>query len=450
MVKVHLEDRFGGELGTARRSRTDGRVPLGERLGRGVCAVGRREDPVIRGKGPVDSYEKVDALRRALRSVGSGKGDLRHRLSAVNQTSGDPLLCRFFKQGRCTWGNECNFKHEVEISSGAIQPERRKRRQPGIQYFNLSTTARGSYEWNEKNVSTSSEPKDGENNEHDIKDRTHKIQELNKDSSYKKAKLHIEMGREGIKPRNDQKLVENEKHEDKARLINEIQKLEDEITRQRDKRPREETDKMGLIDEVQRLERAVRRKQKQMAPRLQTSPRRKHKKLCGRRVIMKARKGEANMENSGKVTPAERKSMSPITRFLESDHARSPSTCSDTLEKSPRSNAGAEHPHTDASSPAAAFSRSVTSEENLIQDLENCWDILNRKAQEVEQKCPSNDTLEMCVSEREREELSGLTNWEGSSGTGFGDWKAKGLVKNKNESQRNQRQQKLSVMFFYL
>lgn len=160
---------------------------------------------------------------------------------------------------------------------------------------------------------------------------------------------------------------------------------------------------------------------------------------------MKARKGEANMENSGKVTPAERKSMSPITRFLESDHARSPSTCSGTLEKSPRSNAGAEHPHTDASSPAAAFSRSVTSEENLIQDLENCWDILNRKAQEVEQKCPSNDTLEMCVSEREREELSGLTNWEGSSGTGFGDWKAKGLVKNKNESQRNQRQQKLSI-----
>ena len=66
----------------------------------------------------------------------------------------------------------------------------------------------------------------------------------------------------------------------------------------------------------------------------------------------------------------------------------------------------------------------------------------------MEQRWPLNDTLEMCVSERERKELSGLTNWERSSETVFGDLKGKCLVKNslrENESPRNQLLQKLSV-----
>ena len=171
-------------------------------------------------------------------------------------------------------------------------------------------------------------------------------------------------------------------------------------------------------------------------------------KRRGRRVVIKAGEGDgvSNMVTSGRV--GERKAMSPITRFLESEYVSSPSNCIGALDKSPKSNAGAAHPNADVKSPGAVSSLSVTSEENSVQDLENRWNLPNREAKEVEQRWSLNDTLEMCVSEREREELSGLTNREGPTGTVFGDLKGKGLIKKilrENESPRNQLQKKLTV-----
>ena len=483
--RVNLEDRSGGELGTVGRSRTGGRLPTDERLGGGTSreersrTAGRvpleerlrdgasivrrsktREDS-SRGRGLDDLFGKVEAVGRELRDCTSGRGDLRDRLSGVNQAR--PLSrgpCRYFKQGRCTWGGGCNFKHEVERSPGAIQPQSRKKHPPKIQYFEYSSKPRGTHQRKESNVCSSSKrkSKDGENNEDDIEDGTERVKESNKYISCKKMKLaaeverleeavtlHIEMGKEGTK---DKESVEKAKKEESARLNDEVQKLEEKITLQRgNKKPREETDKARLIDVVQRLEEAVRRKQKQTAFRSQTSPRKKQMKHRGRRVVMKAGEedGEANMGTAGRV--AERKAMPPITRFLEGEHVRSPSNFSGILDKSPKSNAGAAHPD---KSPGAVSSQSVTvtSEENPVQDLENCWNLLNREAKEVEQRWSLNDTLEMCVSEREREDLSGLTNWEGSTGTVFGDLKGKGLIKKslrENEFPRNQLLKKLPV-----
>ena len=461
-ARLILDESLGGGTSAMGKSRTAGRVNLEERLG-GPPHVVRRsktQEDLVRGSGLADPFGRVGAVGSESRNSIPGRRDLRHRLSGVDQTSGNSLLCRHFKQGRCTWGEQCKFIHVVERSPGAIQPESKGKRQHGIQYFENSSTSRGTFEKIENNVSnfTESKPKDGENNRYNMKDSAQESKKVKVMAEVQKLEnavsLHIEMGKKGGKPGNDQELVEKDKKTYKVRrLVKEVQGLEEEITLQRGNKKlregekREATNKARLIDEVQRLEEAVRRKQKQTALLSQTSPRSKQKKQNGRKVIMKGGNSEVNIEKSECVL--ERKAMSPITRFLESEDARSPPNCSEILDKPPKSCAAAAETHADVGSPGAVSSQSVTSEENPIQQPVNLSNHLTREVKEVEQRWPLNDTLEMCLSEREMEELhSGLVHQEGSSENAFGDYEGKYLVKNglqESQSSRHQLQQKVSV-----
>ena len=141
--------------------------------------------------------------------------------------------------------------------------------------------------------------------------------------------------------------------------------------------------------------------------------------------------------------------MSPITRFLEDEGSPSNNT-GGIFDKSPKS-----RPGLGVGSPGAVSSRSVTSEENPMQEPGDCLNLPPREAEEVEQRWSLNDTLEMCLSEREKKELfqSELATEEMPSGTVLGKLEDRGTGKNSlrgkeaNESSRNQLLplQKLSV-----
>ena len=171
------------------------------------------------------------------------------------------------------------------------------------------------------------------------------------------------------------------------------------------------------------------------------------KKQSGRRVILKVGEKDegAVVETSRRVKG--RKAMSPITRFLEEEGSPSNNGIFDKSPKSP--------PGLDVGSPGAVSSQSVTSEDNPMLEPGDCLNLPTRGVKEVEQRWSLNDTLEMCLSEREKEELfqSEWVNEETPSGTAFGELEDRGTGKNSlrgkeaNESSRNQLLplQKLSV-----
>ena len=416
-----LEQNLGSGIGAVRRNRTTGRSTLEERSGGDHSVLEHSKTSGRHGRF-VDLEGKRNSRQQSRRN-------LRQQLSGVDH-SNYSLACKFFKQRRCIWGDDCRFIHdEVERSLVVAQPETGRRRQPRIpcsEYFPAEKRSNGA------SHGSKSKPKGGDNTQHQLEDKVQKVRETNNDKSGKIGK-----GDKAGKVEETGKAKVGDTRKERKRKLEEVQKLERSMTLPRGM-PRENVNhsndeeqqtregrslvvdkkedmekKAWLVDEVQKLEEAVRKKKKQTSLRSQTGSMKNQNRLRGRRVVLGERKDDAG------ATPRRlnmKQGTVAIEKLFEGGDARFTPSCSRVLDQSPKPLAASLH--ADASSPGAASSGSVTSEEQHIQKPDGSLKLCAREG--GEQRWSLNDTLEMCVSEKTREELfhAGSDNVETSSGDG--------------------------------
>ena len=415
-----LEQNLGSGIGAVRRNRTTGRSTLEERSGGDHSVLEHSKTSGRHGRF-VDLEGKRNSRQQSRRN-------LRQQLSGVDH-SNYSLACKFFKQRRCIWGDDCRFIHdEVERSLVVAQPETGRRRQPRIpcsEYFPAEKRSNGA------SHGSKSKPKGGDNTQHQLEDKVQKVRETNNDKSGKIGKGEADKAEETGKAK------VRDTRKERKRKLEAVQKLERSITLPRGM-PRENVNhsndeeqqtregrslvvdkkedmekKAWLVDEVQKLEEAVRKKKKQTSLKSQTGSMKNQNRLRGRRVVLGERKDDAG------ATPRRlnmKQGTLAIEKLFEGGDARFTPSCSRVLDQSPKPLAASLH--ADASSPGAASSGSVTSEEQHIQRPDGSSKLPAREG--GEQRWSLNDTLEMCVSEKTREELfhAGSDNVETSSGDG--------------------------------
>ncbi|KAL8220049.1 UNVERIFIED_CONTAM: Zinc finger CCCH domain-containing protein 4, partial [Gekko kuhli] len=117
------EDDYSKELSQYRRSKdgrgrgpgrgSRGRGSRGRGKGMGRGRGGRGRGGVGKGGGGMnedDDYYDED--------MGDGSGNYRrgdHEKSHQQSDKKGKVICKYFVEGRCTWGEHCNFSHDIEL-----------------------------------------------------------------------------------------------------------------------------------------------------------------------------------------------------------------------------------------------------------------------------------------------------------------------------------------------